>query len=151
MPGRSPEGVIQEADDTLGPFIARFCLFSGGGDSQVVAHRCRDRYDELVFIDTGTSVPGVIEFVREFAAWLDRPLRIMGHEHDAWRALVLTKRLGFPGPAQHGRAYNQLTLPATTANRRAVIPPRRKSRGCRTCSSSSASSERGPLPRARPD
>jgi 3'-phosphoadenosine 5'-phosphosulfate sulfotransferase (PAPS reductase)/FAD synthetase len=89
-------------------------LFSGGNDSTVLAHRCRAHYDGLVFIDTGTAVPGVAEFVREYAHWLDKPLRVL-HAGDAYRRMVLggdvlrdgTVRtgLGFPGPAMHGRAY----------------------------------------------
>jgi 3'-phosphoadenosine 5'-phosphosulfate sulfotransferase (PAPS reductase)/FAD synthetase len=52
-------------------------LFSGGNDSTVLAHRCRAHYDGLAFIDTGTAVPGVAEFVREYAHWLDKPLRVL--------------------------------------------------------------------------
>jgi 3'-phosphoadenosine 5'-phosphosulfate sulfotransferase (PAPS reductase)/FAD synthetase len=91
-----------------------WCLFSGGNDSTVLAHRCRHHYDGLAFIDTGTAVPGVAEFVHDFARWIDKPLRVLD-AGDAYRKLVLggTRRrngavdppLGFPGPAMHGRAY----------------------------------------------
>jgi 3'-phosphoadenosine 5'-phosphosulfate sulfotransferase (PAPS reductase)/FAD synthetase len=94
-----------------------WCLFSGGNDSTVLAHRCRRQYDGLAFIDTGTAVPGVIEFVHEFADWLDKPVRIL-QAGDAYRKLVLggaVKRngtvetgIGFPGPAMHSRAYKTL-------------------------------------------
>lgn len=94
--------------------MAVWCLFSGGNDSTVLAHRCREHYDGLAFVDTGTAVPGVIEFVHSFARWLDKPLRVL-HAGDAYRKLVLggTIRrdgsvqpgLGFPGPAMHGRTY----------------------------------------------
>jgi len=97
-----------------------WCLFSGGNDSTVLAHRCRRHYDALAFIDTGTAVPGVIEFVRDFARWVNKPLRIL-HAGDAYRQLVLggmIKRdgtvepgIGFPGPAMHGRAYKRLKEP----------------------------------------
>jgi 3'-phosphoadenosine 5'-phosphosulfate sulfotransferase (PAPS reductase)/FAD synthetase len=130
-------------------------LFSGGHDSTVVAHRCRHDYDELVFIDTTTAVPGVRDYVEQFAAWIEKPLRVMEPDHDAFREMVVgtdafwesyeserarllngwhshndiaeyLRRLkdmpkhlalplnragapiGFPGPAQHGRAYAQL-------------------------------------------
>jgi 3'-phosphoadenosine 5'-phosphosulfate sulfotransferase (PAPS reductase)/FAD synthetase len=92
-------------------------LFSGGNDSTVLAHRCRNQYDGLAFIDTGTAVPGVIEFVHDFARWLDKPLRVL-HAGDAYRRMVLggdvlrdgrvKPALGFPGPAMHGRAYGVL-------------------------------------------
>lgn len=113
LPALDPFDLIREARDEHQP-IASFCLFSGGNDSTVLAHACRDEYDELVFIDTGTAVPGVREFVEEYAAWIDKPLRIYD-SGDAYRRMVLgdwkkqdgtqAPALGFPGPAQHGRAY----------------------------------------------
>jgi len=112
-----PEGVIARAVADHRP-IRRFCLFSGGNDSGVVAHRCRDGYDTLLFLDTGTALPGVVAHVQETAAWLGKPLEIVRHEGDQFRALVLGlgqdrsrpgwHPLGFPGPAQHARAYNVL-------------------------------------------
>lgn len=104
LPGMEPEDVLNEAE-ALGQFVARVCLFSGGNDSTVLAHAMRDHYDELVFIDTGTAVPGVREFVERFAAFVDKPLRVY-ESGDEYRRMVLG--FGFPGPAQHGRAYNRL-------------------------------------------
>lgn len=112
----SPEDWIEKAKAEHDP-IRTFCLFSGGSDSLVVAHRCRDHYDELIHIDTGTAVPGVQEHVIECAKDLDKPLRILSQDFDAFRLLVLGGTdwkgrewhvQGFPGPAQHGRAYNRL-------------------------------------------
>lgn len=105
LPGRKPEQVIRNAEREHGPFVARVCLFSGGNDSTVVAHRCRDHYDTLAFIDTGTAVPGVREFVEQFAASLGKPLRFY-ESGGEYRRMVLEH--GFPGPAQHGRAYIRL-------------------------------------------
>jgi len=68
--------------------VATWCLFSGGNDSTVLAHRCREHYDALVWIDTGTAVPGVGEFVHEYAAWIKKPLRVL-HAGDAFRVMVL--------------------------------------------------------------
>jgi hypothetical protein len=73
---RHPESVIADAEARHGPFVARVCLFSGGNDSLATAHRCRDHYDELVWVDTGTAVPGVAEFVEEAAGWLGKPLKV---------------------------------------------------------------------------
>jgi 3'-phosphoadenosine 5'-phosphosulfate sulfotransferase (PAPS reductase)/FAD synthetase len=100
-----PDALIAQARDAYTP-IATWCLFSGGHDSSVLAHRCRDHYQGLCFIDTGTAFPGVVDFVEEFAAWLGKPLRIM-RAGDAFRKLVLELG-GFPGPAGHGRAYARL-------------------------------------------
>ncbi len=116
IPRITPDEWIERAKAEHKP-IRTFCLFSGGSDSLVVAHRCRDHYDELIHIDTGTSTPGVQDHVRKCADELDKPLRIIGQDFDAYRLLVLggTDRkgntwdpLGFPGPNQHGRAYNRL-------------------------------------------
>ena len=112
----SPEDWIERAKEEHKP-IRTFCLFSGGSDSLALAHRCREHYDELVHIDTGTAVPGVLEHVQKCAEDLGKPLQVLGYEFDAYRLLVTggtdpTGRewhpLGFPGPGQHNRAYNRL-------------------------------------------
>lgn len=114
---RTPEGVIAEAEKQYGPFEARVCLFSGGNDSLAVAHRCRDFYDTLVWVDTRTSVPGVAEFVEEAAKWLDKRLRVYRCAEGEYRRIVvggkdkngnMKRPLGFPGPAQHTRCYVNL-------------------------------------------
>ena len=116
LPGEDPDDLVRRAKEGHKP-IRTFCLFSGGNDSLVTAHRCRDHYDELIFIDTGTAAPGVEEWVLQCAAKLDKPLRILRQDFDAYRLLVLGGTdwkgrewhvRGFPGPAQHGRAYNRL-------------------------------------------
>lgn len=114
LPGEHPDRLVERAKAEHEP-IRTFCLFSGGNDSMVTAHRCRDHYDELVWLDTGTALPGVAEFVEEAAEWIGKPLRVMRHDFDAFRAMVLEitaptqpAPLGFPGPAQHGRAYSRL-------------------------------------------
>jgi 3'-phosphoadenosine 5'-phosphosulfate sulfotransferase (PAPS reductase)/FAD synthetase len=110
-----PEDVIARALAQYAP-IATICLFSGGHDSSVLAHRCRDYYDKLAFIDTGTAVPGVVEHVETFAAWLGKPLVIL-QAGDAYRRMVLggVKKdgtwedgHGFPGPGHHSKAYTRL-------------------------------------------
>lgn len=114
---RTPESVIADAESQHGPFKARVCLFSGGNDSLAVAHRCRDFYDLLVWVNTGTAVPGVEEFVREAADWLGKPLDIYEAAPGEYRRIVLggedergvvKQPLGFPGPMQHTRCYVNL-------------------------------------------
>lgn len=116
IPRETPEDWITRAKAEHSP-IRTFCLFSGGSDSLVLAHRCRDYYDELVHIDTGTAVPGVQEHVKRCAEELEKPLQILRHNDDAFRLLVIGgtdsdgkkwEPLGFPGPAQHGRTYTRL-------------------------------------------
>jgi len=113
LPGLDPDELVAEAKAEHQP-IRTVALFSGGGDSMVTAHRCREHYDELAFIDTGTATPGVTAFVQEAADWIGKPLRVMEHDDDAYRKIVLGdpdrgwKPMGFPGPGQHGLVYNRL-------------------------------------------
>jgi 3'-phosphoadenosine 5'-phosphosulfate sulfotransferase (PAPS reductase)/FAD synthetase len=103
----TPEAIMLAAALEHGPFAARFCLCSGGADSTVLAHRLRDWYDALVFIDTGTALPGVRDHVHRVAELVDRPLLI--YEAGAqWRTVTLA--YGFLGPGQHRIAYNRLKL-----------------------------------------
>lgn len=121
---RSPEDLIGEAKERWRP-VKTFCMFSGGDDSTVVAHRCREHYDALYHIDTGTGVEehdlSVIAHVRQMAAELEKPLVIMP-AGDAFERMVLGGTIlrrgdragqveeghGFPGPGMHGKAYTRL-------------------------------------------
>lgn len=105
LPKQDPDALVAQARAEHDP-VAAFCLFSGGHDSTVLAHRCHTSYQALVHIDTGTAVPGVRDYVDEFARWLEKPL-IVYEAGDAFRKLVLELG-GFPGPAGHGRAYTRL-------------------------------------------
>ncbi len=95
----TPDGLISTAKRRWHP-IKTFCLFSGGGDSAVLAHRCRDHYDELLYIDTGTAIPtssepaiiGVEDHVRAFAELVGKPLTIK-RSGDAYRTMVLGDEL----------------------------------------------------------
>lgn len=118
LPKRVPDDVIAEAREGEN-VIASYCLFSGGNDSTVVAHRCREHYEALIHIDTGTAVPGVRDFCEEFAEWLGKPLSILTTPRDEYRRIVLGSdkpraggkpdlALGFPGPAMHGTCYTRL-------------------------------------------
>jgi 3'-phosphoadenosine 5'-phosphosulfate sulfotransferase (PAPS reductase)/FAD synthetase len=82
-----PDEIIATALAEHDP-VAVWCLFSGGNDSTVLAHRCREHYDALAWIDTGTAVPGVAEFVAEYATWIGKPLQVL-HAGDAYRHMVL--------------------------------------------------------------
>jgi 3'-phosphoadenosine 5'-phosphosulfate sulfotransferase (PAPS reductase)/FAD synthetase len=83
----SPDEVIVRARSEHQP-VAVWCLFSGGNDSTVLAHRCREHYQGLAWIDTGTAVPGVAKFVHEYAEWVGKPLRVL-EAGDAFRVMVL--------------------------------------------------------------
>jgi len=92
---RDPVALIEEAKERWAP-IKTYCLFSGGNDSGVLAHRCREHYDALFYIDTGTAIPttrnpeivGVEDHVRTFAGSLGKPLEIC-RSGEAYRTMVL--------------------------------------------------------------
>lgn len=88
---KAPEDIVAEARAAEGEPCRRFCLLSGGHDSTTCATRCRSMYDELAFIDTGTALPGVREFVVAFAEHLGKPLRIFD-AGGAYRELILGDR-----------------------------------------------------------
>ena len=102
-----PDELVVQAKREYEP-VATFCLFSGGNDSAVVAHRLRGQYDALVWIDTGTAVPGVAEHCRTFADWLGERLLVYSAPAGAFERLVLDQGRGFPGPGAHSIAYNRL-------------------------------------------
>lgn len=92
----------------------------------VVAHRFRDDYDALFYIDTGTGVDegaamNVRAHVEQVAGELKKPLVVKGAA-DAYEKMILGGTLiksgdkagqreeghGFPGPGMHGKAYSRL-------------------------------------------
>jgi 3'-phosphoadenosine 5'-phosphosulfate sulfotransferase (PAPS reductase)/FAD synthetase len=134
-----PDELIGEARSRWQP-IKTYCLFSGGGDSGVLAHRCRDHYDELLYIDTGTAIPtsgrpaiiGVEDHVRAFAASLGKPLTIR-RSGDAYRTIVLGDALwwrrfraaaGRRGALTVERMIAEDKRAGRTASRRYGHPPR---------------------------
>lgn len=104
----TPQQVMNEAAE-LGPFVARVCLFSGGGDSTVVLHYALSQgwIDEAAFVDTGTALPGVREHVENVCRDWGVPLSVW-EAGNAFEEMVLNPKMGFPGPGQHPRAYQRL-------------------------------------------
>lgn len=86
----APEDIVGRAlrVESNTPIIRRIALTSGGGDSTVLAHRCQGLYDDLAHIDTGTALPGVRQFVEDFAKFVNKPL-IVVEARDAYRRMVL--------------------------------------------------------------
>lgn len=102
IPNESPDSLIQRARNRWSP-VKTYCMFSGGNDSTVLGHRCRDHYDALFYIDTGLALPtvdvttskgdtlhiqGVEDFVHAYAEWIDKPL-VIRRSGDAFRIRVL--------------------------------------------------------------
>lgn len=86
-----------------------FALFSGGNDSAVLTSWARmqfgRRLDAAVFIDTGTALPGVREFVEQFCADRYLPLIVL-EAGNAYRRMV--RNHGVPGPGAHLYPYSWL-------------------------------------------
>lgn len=111
-------------------------LFSGGGDSSILAHLMRTRVHAFAHIDTGIAVPATGQYVRAVCQEWDVPLRI-ARPDDTYGDLVLGKVKaktkdravwkGFPGPAGHYLMYVRLKERALDNLRRSIVGPRGKS------------------------
>jgi 3'-phosphoadenosine 5'-phosphosulfate sulfotransferase (PAPS reductase)/FAD synthetase len=107
-----------------------FTLFSGGGDSSILAHLMRKRVGGLVHVDTGIAVPATRGYVEAVAAEWNMALRI-AQPDDRYDDLVLGKVKaktkdravweGFPGPAGHYMMYVRLKERALDALRRDLV------------------------------
>lgn len=89
--------------------IKVFALISGGNDSTVLTSWARmaigHRLDAAVFIDTGTALPGVRDFVEAYCE--NRYIPLLVYEAgDEYQRMV--QEQGFPGPAAHRFAYVRL-------------------------------------------
>lgn len=82
-------------------------LWSGGNDSNVLAHLMRHRATQVVHANTGIGIEATREHVRASAAAWNLPLIEREPEpQDRYESFVLQH--GFPGPGQHGRMYERL-------------------------------------------
>jgi 3'-phosphoadenosine 5'-phosphosulfate sulfotransferase (PAPS reductase)/FAD synthetase len=102
---RDPDDIVHRAKTEHDP-VATFALVSGGGDSSAMLYRCREHIDAAIYIDTGTALPGVEEHAVAVCEQLGVPLRIYRTPPSEYEAMVMHH--GFPGKAQHGRAYIRL-------------------------------------------
>jgi 3'-phosphoadenosine 5'-phosphosulfate sulfotransferase (PAPS reductase)/FAD synthetase len=109
------------------------CLFSGGGDSSILAHLMRERVDMLAHVDTGIAIPACRTYVDAVAdAWGAK--LVVKTPPDSYEQLVLgqvkakTKDqivfAGFPGPPQHATMYQRLKERALDDLRRELVGPR---------------------------
>jgi 3'-phosphoadenosine 5'-phosphosulfate sulfotransferase (PAPS reductase)/FAD synthetase len=86
--------------------IAATCvLFSGGGDSTVLAHLFRHHATHAIHANTGIGIEQTRQFVRDTCATWGLPL-IEEHAPDDYEDLVV--EYGFPGPAMHWKMYTRL-------------------------------------------
>jgi hypothetical protein len=114
------KGTGKRRAGTLPPPDQVLVLFSGGGDSSILAHLMRERANAMAHVDTGVSIPACGEYVRAVAAEWRVPLHVTRPD-DTYRDLVLGRVLyktgpkagtpmfaGFPGPAAHALMYQRL-------------------------------------------
>lgn len=102
-----------------GKAITATCvLFSGGGDSTVLAHLMRGRADYAVHCDTTIGAQETRTFVERTAA--EFRLDLITETAPATYADHVRAH-GFPGPAQHYRMYQRLKERALRAVRRELV------------------------------
>lgn len=126
----------------LAPPEQVFTLFSGGGDSSILAHLMRQRSAAMVHVRTGISVPETWEYVQAVAA--DWGARVhAAHPDVTYQDLVLGKVtiktgrgkrkagesawVGFPGPAAHYFMYQRLKERALERFRSSIVGRRGRS------------------------
>jgi 3'-phosphoadenosine 5'-phosphosulfate sulfotransferase (PAPS reductase)/FAD synthetase len=95
---------IIEMNRILAPFD-RGVLFSGGDDSLVLTHLAfeNDWVDVVIHLDTGSSIPQNIDYVREVCRKNCWPLIIIS---SPMPFDIFAMRYGFPGPNCHTMAYH---------------------------------------------
>jgi 3'-phosphoadenosine 5'-phosphosulfate sulfotransferase (PAPS reductase)/FAD synthetase len=119
-----------------------FTLFSGGGDSSILAHLMRQRSSGMVHVRTGISVPATWSYVQDVATAWGAPLHEANPE-DSFKDLVLGRVVvktdrgkmpkgsvlwsGFPGPAGHAMMYQRLKERALDHFRSSLVGPRGRS------------------------
>jgi 3'-phosphoadenosine 5'-phosphosulfate sulfotransferase (PAPS reductase)/FAD synthetase len=86
--------------------VRSYCLVSGGNDSTAALLAAKDHVDAAVFLDTGTSLPGVEEHARRVAEKVGVEFLVYRTKADEYERMVLDH--GFPGPHQHRIAYVRL-------------------------------------------
>jgi 3'-phosphoadenosine 5'-phosphosulfate sulfotransferase (PAPS reductase)/FAD synthetase len=102
-------------------------LYSGGGDSTVMAHIFRADLTHTIHANTGVGIEATRQFVRQTSAAWEIPL-VEGHPPpgSTYRELVLDR--GFPGPGQHKKMFQRLKERAVHAARDSFITNNRRQR-----------------------
>lgn len=142
--GMTLDEAIGRSHDLLDEVLERYpaehviLLFSGGGDSSVLAHLMRERAAAMALINTGIRVPGTPRYVADVTSAWRVPL-LEPEPPDSYRDLVCGRVRnktgphagdvtfqGFPGPAKHHLMYQRLKERALDGLRRSLVGPRGK-------------------------
>jgi 3'-phosphoadenosine 5'-phosphosulfate sulfotransferase (PAPS reductase)/FAD synthetase len=96
-------------------------LWSGGNDSNILAHLMRPRITHVIHANTGIGIERTRQHVRDHAeAWGLPLIEHQPSEKDSYEQFVLTH--GFPGPGQHPRMFQRLKERAFEAARNEFNP-----------------------------
>ncbi|MFK0250196.1 phosphoadenosine phosphosulfate reductase family protein [Amycolatopsis azurea] len=121
--------IVDEALDThfgAHDLTASCLMWSGGNDSNVLAHVMRSRVSHAVHANTGIGIEATRQHVRDTCRQWRLPLiEKTPAEKDSYERFVLTH--GFPGPGQHDRMFQRLKERTFDAVRRQFnTDPRRQ-------------------------
>lgn len=131
--------ILDEALATYPEIAGTYWLSSGGGDSAIVGHVLRGRYDAVLHVNTGTGIPQTTQYVHDVAeAWGDTLHEL--HPKHSYEELVLGQVIastgpnagkravwkGFPGPAGHKVMYRHLKDQPLMAFRNSVLGDQRR-------------------------
>lgn len=101
--------IYQLGLDELGgrEHVGSLISWSGGNDSNVLAHLMRPVASHAYMANTGIGIEETRQFVRDTAeAWGLPLIEKTASKKDSYELFVTTH--GFPGPAQHNRMYQRL-------------------------------------------
>lgn len=107
--------------------VGRCVLWSGGNDSNVLAHLCRDQATHVIHCNTGIGIEATRQHVRDHCAAWGLPL-IEKHPPPGCTYRDIVLRWGFPGKGNHGPTYQRLKQRAMRQARRELVLDGRRQR-----------------------
>lgn len=108
------------------------CLYSGGGDSTVLAHLFSNSLTHFIHCNTGIGVEQTREFVRDTASsWRIPLIEPVATGANSYTSLIMGDsewKGGFPGPASHNVMFQRLKERGLRTARNSLVADPRKRR-----------------------